>query len=215
MWNRENREKHRCYVRNYYIGHKEAEIRKVSRWAKDNPEKNRKKAHKYYINNKDKVQTKRRETYKNNDVHERAYAVYYYHKDIDKSRQENRLRYLLNKEKYKEKVKLWRQKHPEQQKIYSQNRRAKKMGAGTHTQKQVQSILELQNNKCLYCDISLDIISKHLDHFIPLSRGGTNTEENLVWACYKCNLNKKDKFATEWEGWNGAYPVKWNIQLAP
>lgn len=30
----------------------------------------------------------------------------------------------------------------------------------------------------------------HVDHIVPLSKGGTDALENLVWACPSCNLSK-------------------------
>ncbi len=33
----------------------------------------------------------------------------------------------------------------------------------------------------------------HCDHLIPLSKGGTDAIDNLVWSCEKCNLTKSNK----------------------
>lgn len=33
----------------------------------------------------------------------------------------------------------------------------------------------------------------HVDHFIPLAKGGTNDIENLVLSCARCNVEKRDK----------------------
>lgn len=38
------------------------------------------------------------------------------------------------------------------------------------------------------------------DHVIPLSRGGTNDEGNLVCACLPCNSSKNDRLLSEWMG---------------
>lgn len=38
----------------------------------------------------------------------------------------------------------------------------------------------------------------HVDHLIPLSRGGTDDLENLVWSCEPCNLGKGAKTPGEW-----------------
>lgn len=36
------------------------------------------------------------------------------------------------------------------------------------------------------------------DHVIPLSQGGPNTAENLVWACRPCNRAKKNRTPEQW-----------------
>jgi 5-methylcytosine-specific restriction endonuclease McrA len=46
---------------------------------------------------------------------------------------------------------------------------------------------------CHYCGAVLNINDMHLDHKKPVSRGGRNNRENLVWACAACNLSKGRK----------------------
>ena len=41
--------------------------------------------------------------------------------------------------------------------------------------------------------------SMHLDHVIPVSRGGKTELNNLVVACEFCNENKRAKTPDEWE----------------
>lgn len=36
------------------------------------------------------------------------------------------------------------------------------------------------------------------DHVIALSRGGTNTRDNIVRACWWCNLHKAAELPSEW-----------------
>lgn len=36
------------------------------------------------------------------------------------------------------------------------------------------------------------------DHVVPVSKGGSNDESNLVTACLPCNRSKRDKFLHEW-----------------
>lgn len=57
-------------------------------------------------------------------------------------------------------------------------------------------ILERDNHRCQYCGKP----ATHVDHIIPKSRGGSDNLSNLVAACAKCNLNKRDKLLEEWEG---------------
>lgn len=51
-----------------------------------------------------------------------------------------------------------------------------------------------QSNKCYYCNsLLLFDHSTHLDHYIPLSKGGMHSITNVVWSCSTCNLIKHDK----------------------
>jgi hypothetical protein len=44
--------------------------------------------------------------------------------------------------------------------------------------------------KCQYCGATPPTVILHLDHIHPVSKGGTNAEENLVTSCSNCNLGK-------------------------
>lgn len=51
-----------------------------------------------------------------------------------------------------------------------------------------------QGRRCTYCDDLADTI----DHVVPLVRGGTNYEGNLVPACRRCNSAKQARLLAEW-----------------
>ena len=36
-----------------------------------------------------------------------------------------------------------------------------------------------------------------IDHFVPVAAGGDETDENLVYACHRCNLYKSDFTASQ------------------
>jgi hypothetical protein len=57
-------------------------------------------------------------------------------------------------------------------------------------------IFERDDYTCQYCGER----GKKLecDHVIPVSRGGSHTDDNLVTACFKCNRSKRDKLVHEW-----------------
>lgn len=46
---------------------------------------------------------------------------------------------------------------------------------------------------CQECGKQLDESYWHLDHYIPLSKGGSDTPDNVRVTCPHCNLSKKDK----------------------
>lgn len=49
------------------------------------------------------------------------------------------------------------------------------------------------SGRCVYCGDP----AAHIDHVVPLVRGGTNAAENLAAACARCNLSKGPKTAAE------------------
>lgn len=57
-------------------------------------------------------------------------------------------------------------------------------------------IYERDNFRCRYCGQSpanSSEVKLTLDHFIPISRGGTNNEDNLLTCCFTCNVKKGTK----------------------
>lgn len=100
---------------------------------------------------------------------------------------------LQNKEHIRKYSKNYRIKHPEQKLKGRQTRRARRTKASVYlvTTKDLEQIM---SKACIYCGAP----SQHLDHIIPLSRGGAHSISNLVAACATCNLSKYNKFITEW-----------------
>ncbi len=58
-----------------------------------------------------------------------------------------------------------------------------------------QQVCQRANSLCEYCHASeqWQYVRFTMDHVIPLSRGGSNTFENLALACFHCNRRKSDK----------------------
>jgi 5-methylcytosine-specific restriction endonuclease McrA len=57
-------------------------------------------------------------------------------------------------------------------------------------------LLKRHNFLCFYCGAKLRPANRTLDHKLPLSRGGTNTIDNVVPACRPCN-QRKHRLTTE------------------
>lgn len=70
---------------------------------------------------------------------------------------------------------------------------------GIFTIDDLVSMLEKQKGACSYCgeDISVEF---EIEHQVPLSRGGSNTPDNIVLSCCPCNASKGNKLLTEWKG---------------
>lgn len=57
-------------------------------------------------------------------------------------------------------------------------------------------IFSRDNFTCRYCGRQSDVVPLHVDHVIPVCRGGTNDDENLITSCQDCNLGKGGRPAT-------------------
>ncbi len=57
-----------------------------------------------------------------------------------------------------------------------------------------RTLMDRQDGCCWYCgdDLIADaIVAPHVEHQMPLCRGGTDGIENLVMACAGCNIEKR------------------------
>lgn len=55
-------------------------------------------------------------------------------------------------------------------------------------------ILNRDNQTCVYCGNP----ATHVDHIVPVSKGGLHVENNLVSACERCNKSKNNRDFLTW-----------------
>ena len=130
----------------------------------------------------------------------RMYDRDYYNLHRDKKRQYNLVYRRGHIAEISSRQKTQRHKNLDKGRVHVQNRRARKLAAeGTHTAQETQELYEMQKGICAYCGCDLSKTQRHLDHVIPLKRGGSNWIGNLKWACRRCNTSKGDKLLSEWK----------------
>lgn len=101
--------------------------------------------------------------------------------------------YNRNRERIAIRTAHWRAENKDVQAAQKSRRRAREAGAsGEHTAKDVKEILQLQKYRCACCGCSVRK-GFHLDHIVPLSKGGDNGRTNLQILCKSCNLSKHAK----------------------
>ncbi len=80
--------------------------------------------------------------------------------------------------------------------------------------RRVRRLFDSQHGRCFYCQLTMDFsqVQPHpraptRDHLNPRSRGGKNTRENVVLACYLCNHQKGDMTLDEFRAYRRAVMV--------
>ena len=59
-------------------------------------------------------------------------------------------------------------------------------------------MLEMHGHVCHLCGGFVERAELHIDHVIPVSRGGTSALSNLMVSHGKCNLLKGDRLLAEY-----------------
>jgi len=153
-------------------------------WYKNNPEKAKAKDANWYKNNPEKVKAKNAKWRKNN---------------LEKARANSSDWRRDNPEKVKINNYNWHKNNPEKCKLHGVKRRARKLGStnGYMPEWTERVLFGMQEGKCLYCRIDLNLSGIHLEHMVPLSRGGNHNIMNLCLSCPLCNLRKHTMTAEE------------------
>lgn len=95
-----------------------------------------------------------------------------------------------NREKVRAYHAKWLAANPEKQRLAVRvcaTRRRK--AEGRHTMADVQSLMMAQGCKCNLCSCDISQ-SYHVDHVIPIAKGGTHWPHNLQLLCPTCNRRK-------------------------
>ena len=65
---------------------------------------------------------------------------------------------------------------------------------------------------CIYCEKSHDL---SLDHVVPWSLGGLNTENNLITSCRRCNSTRGTRQILEFAGMDKLLKIKGLLATSP
>lgn len=149
------------------------------------PDKHRENRRKSNIVNTESIKEKREIYYKNNKDMILQKNHEYYNKNKAYVNLRNKKYYCNNKDKFIFKAR-------------ERKNKLREVSDGSITEKSLYKIYELQKHKCAYCDCNLEESGKHLDHIIPISKGGSHTLNNVHYVCPTCNLSKNNKTEEEW-----------------
>lgn len=131
----------------------------------------------------------------------------YYSANRDKKARYNAAYNAANRKSIAVSNAAWAAANQEKCSAIDRNRRARKRSAeGKHSTADVRNIFTAQRGLCANCKTKLFKSGKkimHVDHIVPLARGGANDKYNLQCLCPSCNLRKSAKDPINWANENG------------
>lgn len=93
-------------------------------------------------------------------------------------------------------VKTWLAKNPGKVAEYCRRRRSRRRSVAYDiTDEHWRRCLEFFDYRCAYCEKQTKL---ERDHFIPISKGGSTTKNNIVPACKSCNSSKWSRDPDLW-----------------
>lgn len=163
----------------------------------------------YGRSNPDKIADKNRKFRNDNPDYFAQYNAWYQKDYYERNRDEiilkSRKYYNDNKDIISERSKKY---YSENLHVYAASRARRRdaclKAEGVHTAEDISIMLDRQKNRCAEPTCGVDLSDGyHVDHIMPLSKGGSNWPSNLQCLCPTCNLRKHAKHPIDWARENG------------
>jgi len=169
---------------------------KANDWMIENRERNKETCRNWYANNKTAIAEYRLE-----NAEHIAESKRQWRKDNpDKVKKHKSDSQKRNRASANVRSKRFRERHPDKLRMWTRvGQHRRRHAVGTFTAQDVELLHRSQRGKCWWCGKPLTN-GYHIDHRIPLARGGSNAPENLCLACPSCNMSKGAKLPHEWNG---------------
>ena len=155
----------------WYTANSEHLVQKAMEWQRNNPERTVASIRKWEKNNPDKVKTYRQNSNK------KQWQRIKNNPELLKSDRARKSKFVKGLEYSPEKNRS--KHHKRRTRIYKSE--------GFHTPAEWGALCVQYGNICLCCKEKKPLT---LDHIIPLSRGGSNSIDNLQPLCHQCNSRK-------------------------
>lgn len=104
----------------------------------------------------------------------------------------SRASYERRKEKARVTAREWHKKNPERSRELHAAYKARKKGAPRSEPVSRAYVIARDGSRCHICGRKVRSDELHLDHLVPLSKGGDHTSENLRVAHAACNIRRRD-----------------------
>lgn len=192
------KEYHKEYGRDYRAKNSERISERLKRYYEENRErvgeKKRLRRESEEVRQGERERSRRNYLEHKEEYRERTYK--WRHENPEKEREHKRVYRERHKEGIKKYRSCFRREHPEKDLAYGARRRML-IGAKMDNEIDIKRIYKRDRDICYLCGKKVKKSERHLDHVIPLSRGGAHSEENLRVTHGRCNLIKGAKLVEE------------------
>lgn len=203
----------RVYKREWRAAHRESTRQSQKQWVEEHADQyteiKRESDHRYYFANAERIKARVLRYRIANAEWKRDYDRRWQRENADKKNTYSRNWRKRNPDKVREQCRKWRRQNPEKARAITQRRIAKRRELpSTLTNEQWERCLEYWDYKCCVCRRPVGLW--HIlaeDHWIPQSKGGGYTNDNIVPLCHSrdgsnglgsCNHSKGNKMPLEW-----------------
>ena len=125
----------------------------------------------------------------------RAQQRGYYRKNCESIRARHKQTRDANLDVYRARELASHHKNPQTWADASARRRARKKGAPVVERVYRRVVYQTSGGRCYLCGERIAFEEMHLEHLIPLSKGGEHSYANVRASCSFCNLSKGDRLA--------------------
>lgn len=188
----------------YNAAHPEEHLARARASAARRPDEIRAYRKAYYAAHADEAKTRTREWELANPERSRAAKRAWDRKNAERLRHTARERRAANPEPYRAMHRAWKRRNKHKVKEQEHRRRARELGARLGCRKEYAAFVKWARSAravpCYWCGKRTKKSARHIDHIIPLARGGADAIENLCVACAPCNVTKNAHMPYEFAG---------------
>ena len=204
------------YGKEYRKNNKELIAKNRREYYEDNKEHILEYHIRYREENSETIKEKNKEYYKENREHLLNYIRIYRKNNRKELSEKKKIYYEKRKEDKKEKSKMYRENNKQaiaikynlylktpkgKEKIRrgAHKRKAlKQQSGGSYTSSQWEECKQFFDNKCAYSGQPITLDNSHVEHIVPISKGGTSYIWNLCLSLNVINLSKHNSDMEEW-----------------
>jgi len=206
-----------AYYQRFYAERREEQCSRTKKYREENPltqeqlDSRKQKASEWRKQNADEISARRKARYWNDETGIRKRNIdrtrEWVNKNIASVYEQRRLYYKANTEIIKARVRKYEKENPERTKalarVKTNRRRARLSTSQAHyTRHDIARMYKSQRGKCANCGCSI-ADAYHIDHRVPVAKGGDNSPGNIELLCPKCNYAKGAKLPHEFAKENG------------